>query len=105
MTKSTGTLVIDYGRQVQLLRILSSIFVCCPTLVRRWEYLKQYFIKLFIVSATVLHLYLRIFYSAEAVPVLYMAEVNQLAGFYQHVICCSMELSHVPGFLLLFLEG
>ena len=30
--------------------------------------------------------------------IFYSAEVNQLPGCYQHFICCSMELSHVPGF-------
>ena len=69
MTKSAGTVITDFGQQVQLLRILSSSSACCPNLVRRWEYLKQYFIKLSILSAAVLHLYLLIFYSAEAVLV------------------------------------
>ena len=65
MTKSAGTVVTDFGQQVQLLRILSSSSACSPNLVKRWEYLKQYFIKLVILSATVLHLYLLIFYGAE----------------------------------------
>ena len=30
--------------------------------------------------------------------IFYSAEVNQLPGFYQHFICCTVELSHVPGF-------
>ena len=35
------------------------------------------------------------------------AEVKQLPGFYQHFICCRLEVSHTPGFLLLllFMEG
>ena len=41
---------------------------CCPNLVRRWEYLKQRFIKLFILAAAVLDPYLLISYIAEAVP-------------------------------------
>ena len=65
MTKSAGTVVTDFGQQVQLLRILSSSSACRTNLVRRWEYLKQYFIKLVILSAAVLHLYLLIFYSTE----------------------------------------
>ena len=30
--------------------------------------------------------------------IFYSAEFNQLPGFYQHFICCSVELPHVPGF-------
>ena len=30
--------------------------------------------------------------------IFYRAEVNQLPGFYQHFICYSVELSHVPSF-------
>ena len=32
------------------------------------------------------------------VLIFYSAEVRQLPGFYQLFICCSVELSHVPGF-------
>ena len=32
----------------------------------------------------------------------YSAKVNQLPGFYEHFFCCSMELSHVPGFFFYF---
>ena len=34
--------------------------------------------------------------------ILYSAEVNQLHGFYQHFVCSSMELSHVPGFFFYY---
>ena len=69
MTQSAGTVVTDFEQRLQLLRILSSSSGSCSNLVRKWEYLKQYFIKLFILSAALLDLYLLIFYSAEAVLV------------------------------------
>ena len=34
--------------------------------------------------------------------IFYSAEVNELPGFYQHFICCSVELSHVPGFFFFY---
>ena len=34
--------------------------------------------------------------------ILYSAEVNQLPGFYQYFICCSVELPLVPGFVFFF---
>ena len=68
MIKCAGNVTTNFGQQVQLLIILSSNSSYCLNLVRRWEYLKEYFIKLFILSA-VLHLYLLIFYSAEVVLV------------------------------------
>ena len=34
--------------------------------------------------------------------IFYSAEVNQLPGFYQHFICCSVELSDVPGFFFFY---
>ena len=34
--------------------------------------------------------------------IFYSAEVNQLPGFYQHFICCSVELSHVPVFFIFY---
>ena len=35
--------------------------------------------------------------------IFYSAEVNELPGFYQQFICCSVELSHVPGIFFIYL--
>ena len=54
-----------------------------PSLPRAWP-----FLPFLPTLALLLGFFVFIFYNPE---------VNQLHGFYQHFICCRVELSHVPG--------